>query len=145
MSKRGKENAIENENSEVDINQMEKDFMMNLDNTEMSYLIKMGLFKSESEERDSTENETNLFEKVQEMNKGLEASIRATLTHYRKICLKYAQGNGNQGMTSQITNTHKQDKRMQKKEVQENGDNEDAISSNLLQICIWLESKFHAK
>lgn len=143
MSKRGKENLTENETVDVDMIQMEKDFMTSLDNTEMSYLIKMGLFKSEFEQ-ESLENDTNLFNLVQEMNNGLNVSLQATLILFRKICLKFSQRNSNQGNNTQ-TNIHKQDKRIQKKETQENSNEEDVFSSNLLQISIWLENQFHAK
>jgi len=78
----------------------------------MSYLIKMGLFKSEFEQ-ESLENDTNLFNLVQEMNNGLNVSLQATLILFRKICLKFSQRNSNQGNNTQ-TNIHKQDKRIQK-------------------------------
>ena len=123
---------------------MEKEFFTSLDATEMSYLIKMGLFTSHATEDETLETETNLFEQVEEMNNGLESSLRATLTLYRKICLKLVQKNATQS-NPQISTNYKQEKRMQKKDGQENSNGDDVISSKLLQIVMWLESKFHAK
>lgn len=142
MSKRGRENSIETDAPDVDMTQLETDFISSLDQTEMSYLIQMGLFKSEpNQEEDSLESKTNLFNLVQEMNSGLESSIAATLSLFRKISLKFAQGN------SQTSTSHKQEKRIQKKESQENNNNnqEEIQNANILQIVLWLESRFHRK
>jgi hypothetical protein len=77
---------------DLDMAQIEKTFLADLDGAEAGYLASMGIRIGDGAEESDQGDEDSLYEAVCELNRGLKASVAATLALFRKIVLKLGQG-----------------------------------------------------